>query len=218
MSCLTRACFSSLAKGKGLPSSGISGLFQALGKYALPAAAINIYLISRQRFFRQGWDRFFVRLEEEKSPFWRLVFGGVTVALGLSQAFPFGLSLKAIDRPPAPGLLPSWLSPREFKQMLCQGLLADTQTLWALCSAKEAFLNFLGYKFALPPSRLEIVSLDPFVVRRSDGREEEFFLKQIKLCLGGRSYLLSMVRLPKPHPRPLFGIKIWPTLKETCAN
>ncbi len=215
MPCLAKDYPSHRLMGKGGHRQSPQGLLAIFGKHALPAAAINIWLISKQRFFRQGWDKFFIRLGGEGRPFWRLVSGGLTVALGLSRALPFGLSVKAIDKPPSPDLLPSFLSPHEFKHMVCRGLLADIPHLWALWSAKEAFLNLLGYRFALPPSKVEIVSLDPLIIRRADGKKEEFSLKQIRLYLGGCPYLLTLVRPPQAHPRPVFGIKIWPGLKET---
>jgi len=214
MPCLAKDYSSHRLVRKGGRKQGPQGLLAIFSKYALPTAAINIWLISKQRFFRQGWDKLFIRLGDEGRPFWRLVFGGVTVALGLSRHLPFGLSIKATDKPPSPDLLPSFLSPHEFKNMICQGLLADTQHLWALWTAKEAFLSLLGYRFALPPSRIEILSLDPLIIRRADGKEEEFSLKQIRLYLGGRPYLLTLVRPLQTHPRPLFGIRIWPGLKE----
>ncbi|GEM_PF-6850388 len=181
------------------------------------SAGINIWLISKQRFFRQRWERV-VAILKSSTTFGHICFCSTSVALGLSHTIPFGLGLKSLNRVPDPSLLPYIFTPAEFKRLVSQGLLSNKDDIVRLWGAKEAFLSFLGYKFCLPPSQIEITSLCPFRVRAVGGNEEEFILKGLKLYLGARPYLLSLVYKRRKYPKPLFSIKMWPSFEYKLAH
>lgn len=171
---------------------------------------VNIWLLSLQRFFREGLEYRLLKSEARRNFERRvhLAFGGGAVVLAVSREVPFGVSLQPLDQIPPPEVLPTILSPREFQALVRRHLLGNLEEIIKIWTAKEAFLDLLGYKFALPLSRLEL-TLSPFRVKPSNDQAEELHLKHVKLYLGQRPFLLALVSPKEYWQKPFFCMNLW---------
>ncbi len=164
-------------------------------------ASIDIWLIFQPKT-KSYQEKLCLAKEQRQNQSLRLYFS-LTVTKNLmiiaTSQTPIGIGLQPLDQIISTDLLISILSPEEFEYLAKKCLIFQKKDILKIWALKEAFLDYLGYNFAVTPSMVE-VSFSPL---RLKGRGN-LYAKIWSLSVMGHIYIFSLVTPKKVLTRPYF--------------